>query len=374
MSFKFLAAWFSILLAIPSVSSAQKDAPESVRTNTGATHQQYALDWDAEERQYLQALDVATKASNDQRLVYSLCMGLASRYEARHRYTDAEKHYEGAYNAARTVFGNESEEVAKALNHLGEMRLDQGQIPQADRSFHEALKILESNKDANRIAIAAVLNNVAAVQHMTGNLSRAAAVMRKAIRIFEIDPSATAEDIGTALSNLATLLQEMERLPEAMTMAQRAVSILERCNSDHFAVSLVTLARLHLDEGDSARAEATLQRALRSIEKLSKEDSPTQALIFGHLGVLYGRTGRHRDAESYFQRAIEINRRLLGLEHPRLLDSMDAYANLLRATKRKGEAKKLEMHVREQREKYRRQNPAAASVVDVSSIMRQRDQ
>jgi tetratricopeptide (TPR) repeat protein len=160
-----------------------------------------------------------------------------------------------------------------------------------------------------------------------------------------------------------------------MTVAQRAVSILERCkDADRFAVSLVTLGRLHLDEGDPARAEAMLQRALKSIENLSKENSPTEVLIFGHLGILYGRTGRHREKESYFQRAIEINRRLLGLEHPRLLDSMDAYANLLRVTKRKGEVKKLEMHVREQRGKYRRQNPAATSVVDVRSLMRQRDQ
>jgi hypothetical protein len=56
MSFKFLAVWFSILLAIPSVSFAQEDAPENTRTNTVATQQQYALDWDAEERQYLERL------------------------------------------------------------------------------------------------------------------------------------------------------------------------------------------------------------------------------------------------------------------------------------------------------------------------------
>ena len=58
-------------------------------------------------------MDVATKAPNDQRLVYSIYIGLASLYEARHQYTDAEQQYECAYTAAKTAFGGESEEVAK---------------------------------------------------------------------------------------------------------------------------------------------------------------------------------------------------------------------------------------------------------------------
>ena len=74
------------------------------------------------------------------------------------------------------------------------------------------------------------------------------------------------------------------------------------------------------------------------------------ALICGRLGVIYGSTGRPREVEPFFQSAIDTNRRLLGLEHPRLLDSMCAYANLLRTAKRKGEAKKLEADGRESTE------------------------
>jgi tetratricopeptide (TPR) repeat protein len=144
-------------------------------------------------------------------------------------------------------------------------------------------------------------------------------------------------------------------------------------DTDSFAVSLVTLSRLHMDNGDTARAETILQRALRSVDNLGQGESPTRALIFGHLGVLYGSTGRHSDAESYFQRAIEMNRRVLGPAHSRVLDTMGAYADFLRATKRKGEAKKVEEYVRTQRENYRLQNPSIASVVDVRTLMRQGD-
>jgi tetratricopeptide (TPR) repeat protein len=208
---------------------------------------------------------------------------------------------------------------------------------------------------------------------MTGNLSKATGLMRKVVAIFEADPSANEEGFGTAMSNLATMLREVGSPGEAMPIAQKAVSILEHCKStDSLTVGLVTLSRLHLDGGDPARAEALLQRALRTSESLGEEDTPTRALIYGHLGVVYGGTGKQREAESYFQRSIDINRRLLGGEHPRLLDSMSAYADFLRTAKRKGEAKQLEAYVRERREKYRTENPAAANVVDVRSLMKER--
>jgi tetratricopeptide (TPR) repeat protein len=370
MLLKFHAVWLPLLVALPSVSSAQKTAPDNVGMNTVATQRQYARDWDAEEHRYLQALDVATKAQSDQRAaIYSICLNLAHLYQARHRYTEAEMYYERAYNLAKTLFGYQNEEVVKPLNLLGHVWLDQGRFREADGAFRQALKILELEKDPNRIETAAVLNNLAAVQHMNGNLSRAAALMRKVVGIFEADPAADEEDFGIALSNLAATLQEMGTSTEAITTARKAVTVLERCeNSDHLAVSLVTLSRLYLDEGDSAGGEAMLQRALRSIEDLGQEDSPARALVFGHLGVLYAGTGRYRQAEPYLQRAIEINQRLLGPDHPRLLESMEAYANLLRMTKRKGEAKKLEAYIREQRERYQLQNPAVANFVDISSI------
>ncbi|MCU1338596.1 MAG: Tfp pilus assembly protein PilF [Bryobacterales bacterium] len=322
----------------------------------------------------MQELDVATKAQGDQRqALYRIYLGLAGSHETRHQYAEAETYYQSACNVAKTLFGSQSDDVVKALNLIGEMRLHQGRVAEAEQVFHQALKIVESNPDIPRMATAAVLNNLAAVQHMTGNVSRAIALLRKVVATVENDPAVSEEVFGTALSNLAITLREGGTVPEAMATAKRAVSLLECCkDSDHFAVSLVTLSRLHLDQGDSASAEAVLLRALSTIESASKEDSPTQALIFAHLGVLYGGIGRPRQAEPYFQRAIEIERRLLGPEHPTLLDSMDAYAAFLRATNRRGDAKKLEAYVREQREKYRLQNPAVANVVDVNSLMRRR--
>jgi tetratricopeptide (TPR) repeat protein len=374
MSFKSLAAWFPLLLAIPDVSSAQTISEESRRPNTVAIHRQDTHDWDAEERLSLKALDVAITATGDQRpAIYRIYLNLANLNAARHKYAVAERYYQCAYETAKGSFGRQSEEAVKALNHLGEMRLEQGRIPEADGTFSQVLKILESSQGATGINTAAVLNNLAAVQYVTHHLSKAAALMRKVVGILETEPAAEEASFATALSNLAWLLREVGNLPDAITTAQRAVSILERGASlEQLQVGLVVLSRLHLDKGDSASAETMLQRALRSIESSGKDDCPTHALIFGHFGALLGRTGRYGEAEPYLQRSIEINRRFFSADHPRLLDSMGAYAEFLRMTKRKGEAKKLEAYIREKKDNSRQQNPSFDSVVDVKSLMNQR--
>lgn len=375
MSVKLLV-WFALLPAIPVESFAREFPSETVCVDTNAPERHNTQDGDSAEHRCLQAWEAATRAKGDHRLeLYQIDLRLASLYETRDQYIEAAKYYQFAYEVAKILFGERSEEVVLTLNGIGEMRLEQGRIREADRSFHQALNILEGNTNAKRANIAAALNNLAAVQHATGNLFQTLALMRRVVAIFQADPSADEEALGAALANLATILLETGAHTEAMIYAERAVSILERHkDSNRLPVSLITLGRLQMEAGDTAIAETTLQRALDSVKDPDKTDNVTVALAFTHLAVLYGITGRYTEANWYFLRAIEMNQRLLGPDNPVLLDSMGAYADFLRATKRKREAKKLEAYIREHQENYREQNPSVGNVVDVSTLLRQSSQ
>lgn len=303
------------------------------------------------------------------RAAYRGYLRLANLNRERSQFPQAEKYYQLAHDKAAAIFGERSIESLKAVNFLGETYLEEGRIDDADRYFHQALFGLESHQRADTLDRASVLNNLAVVQHLTGNLSNAVDLMRKVVRVFEVDPRAQLENLGTALSNLAAMLQKVGALPEAMTTARKAVAILERCeNSESFPISLLTLGRLQLDAGDSAAAESALRRALKKAEDMSPQDNPTKALILAHLAQFYARTGRDREADGSFRRSIEMNRRLLSSWHPALLDVMGAYADFLRSSKRKGEAKKIEAYVRNQKAKYKAQNPSIGQIVDVRSL------
>jgi tetratricopeptide (TPR) repeat protein len=297
---------------------------------------------------------------------YRAEMALANWSKNHHLFLEAGTHYQNAFNIAKSLFGDRSPELCAALNSIGEMQLAEGQVLDANRSFHHALILLT---DTDRIGKAFVLNNLAAVARSAGNTARATELVRQVVETLDQEQVHDPENLGIALSNLATLLRETGRSGAAMSNAQRAVSLLEHCNnSEHLIVSLTTLGRLLLDQNDFEGANAVLKRAVNELDAVSASDTPTRALVLAHLGVLCGRTGRDREADQYFRRAIQIDQEFFAPANPVVLDALGAYADYLHAAKRNAEAKKLYSRIRKEEEKYREQNPSVDYVVDVRNL------
>jgi tetratricopeptide (TPR) repeat protein len=370
MSLKVVVACIALVYATPFPSHAQ-GGPKGDCIDTAEIGGQQIVNWDTVDTPRVQAFTTTESQAYQQAVAYRTYLALGGSCETHHRFTDAEQYYQSAYALAKSAFGERNDLVLRALYGIATTRLDLGRVREADVSFHQILNILESDKNADPLEIGAVLNSLAVVQQMSGNFSSAAALIRKVVHIVETKAAADAVELGVALSNLAVMLRHVGSRLEAVNAAERAGSILECCKKTYnFAANLVIRGLLHLDEGDLAVGEAMFLRALNIAEDWSNDGSPAQATILTHLGALYTHNGRHKEAEPYFQRALEINRRLLTPDHPALLDSMGAYAALLRATRRKSEAKKLEAYIEEHRKKYNAENPAVANVVDVHSLMK----
>jgi len=332
-----------------------------------------SADGEVKRIEYLRTLTDTVKTKGDHcSEVFDLYTHLAKLDRAANDYDEAAKYYQLAYDVAKTIYGERSEEVAETLNNLGETRFSQGQIAEASSLFHRALTIYESNGDTGSAAIAPVMNNLGVVLEATGNLSKAEAMIRAAIAIYESYPGANLRGFGAALSNLARLMEDTGNLAEATVAAQKALSVLEHSGtSSTYVVGLITLARLQFDQNEIAEAETTFQRALRNVEEQGGEDNPLVGVILTHLGTIYGLTRRDQDAELSFKRAIEIDQRVLGRQHPNLLAVMKSYAAFLRKNKKSKEARKLDAYVRDQSEQYRREN-LFGQVIDVRTLLQER--
>jgi tetratricopeptide (TPR) repeat protein len=127
------------------------------------------------------------------------------------------------------------------------------------------------------------------------------------------------------------------------------------------------MGQLLLHEQDLQGAQAKLERALQLITSDAAQESPLGAASMASLARCYHMQGKVREAKPLFERAIGINQRLLGPDHPNLLYAMQDYARFLRATAQKHEAKKLEAYVRDHLGESKDLH-AARNVVDVQQL------
>jgi tetratricopeptide (TPR) repeat protein len=125
---------------------------------------------------------------------------------------------------------------------------------------------------------------------------------------------------------------------------------------------------LLLRQNKLQEAQAKLERGLQLIRGDATEESPIAAGLMSNLAQCYHMQGKSHEAGPLFERAIGIDQRLLGPDHPNLLDAMQNYARFLRATKRKTEAKKVEAYVKSHLDESKRLN-GAGNVVDVRQLL-----
>jgi tetratricopeptide (TPR) repeat protein len=90
-----------------------------------------------------------------------------------------------------------------------------------------------------------------------------------------------------------------------------------------------------------AEAEPLYERALAIDEKTLGPEHPELASQLNNLALLYRTTGRHAEAEPLYARALAISEKTLGPEHPDLATWLNNLALLYRDTGRHAEAKPL---------------------------------
>jgi tetratricopeptide (TPR) repeat protein len=139
------------------------------------------------------------------------------------------------------------------------------------------------------------------------------------------------------LSELAVLYIDQGRYDEAETVLLRAV----RNEKDTLRREHPRLSNLYNLQSDSTNAEVLYSRSLAIGEKILGSDHPRIVDILIELGEFYRQTHKPFKGEPLLRRAIMILRKTLGVDHPSVVSAMMSHAELLRSLNRKGEAQKI---------------------------------
>ena len=231
-----------------------------------------------------------------------------------------------------------------------------------------AVALAERMKGPSDPAVAAALNNYGGFLNRTNRAPEAEAVYRRAVTI---DEAAKSEGLSRDLNNLASMLQSARRLPEAERLYVRALAVDERtvgARHRDVARDLNNIATLLRDEGKEADAEPLQRRAITILEDLQRENPATSsselATTLSNFAAGLPRE-RSKEAESLYRRALELNEKELGTEHPKVAVILNNLAEALRLSGKREEAEALfRRALRIDESILGTQNPTVATVLN----------
>ena len=123
------------------------------------------------------------------------------------------------------------------------------------------------------------------------------------------------------------------------------------------AQELDNLGALYSAQKRYADAEPMFKRALAIRETQDIES-------LSNLGLLYEATNDMKRSDEYFQRALLVGEKGLGGDHIEVLGTLEQYAAMLHAAGRNLDAKKVEAHEKELKDKLSAQKASGPETVD----------
>lgn len=172
----------------------------------------------------------------------------------------------------------------RALNLLGAICWERGQIPDAEHCFGEAMGLARQLQDSLMLARAS--NNLASVAHLQGHSDQAAALFRGALLAYQRlgDRRGTAE----TYHNLGFAYRQAGEWREAESAAANAVRHAELVGEPGLlALVLGAKAELSIERGDPALAERELERAARYAMESGDEVGRAEVLRVQALNALH---------------------------------------------------------------------------------------
>jgi eukaryotic-like serine/threonine-protein kinase len=241
--------------------------------------------------------------------------------------------------AKRLQVGLQDQPATKAalLGTVGAVYDSLGQYKEALPILTESLSLQPQAHDRTRIA---TLLELGRAHWNAGDLSGAEAPLQEALHLSQDNYGAASQESGRSLWALAQLRYQQSRFGEAKELYSRSLDILENTSAPATDVSalLDDLAQVYADEQQWPLAKQTYERALEIDRRILGNDHPRVAMRLNNLAVVAQHIGDLKLAETLFRDAIRRDERAYGDQHPETGAARGNYGLLLQREGRLAEA------------------------------------
>ena len=209
------------------------------------------------------------------------------------------------------VFGPDHPNVGTALSLLGGAHLRQGKFNEAEGDFRRMLTIYERRLGPSHEDTAAALNSLALVLEKQGDNAGAETLLKRSAAIMEKTLGRNDPRTATVLSNLGRVLDNQGKFAGSETdqLAARAQAAAGR--------------------GQYEEAETLQHQVLAIHEKTLGPAHPTTANSMSNLGRVFDLQGKYADAEKMYRQALVVREKALGRDHPDVATNLNNLAKVL---------------------------------------------
>jgi tetratricopeptide (TPR) repeat protein len=232
---------------------------------------------------------------------------------------------------------------------LATLYQDAGMYGQSERAYEHAMRLL-TIAPVSKPDLATAIDSLGTLYMETGNVKEAEHAESKALRIRE--ESNLESDLPRSWYHLATLYLREHRSGAARQFAERAANaFFADSNSvpEDKIGSLLVLGSSLCQTRKYSEAITRLESASRMATETYGPDTFPAGFSAFLLGYTYWKNGNLSSAEGLMQRGTETMGKELGWEHPAYLAVMARYARFLHEEHRQDEARSIEKQLKRMR-------------------------
>ena len=217
--------------------------------------------------------------------------------------------------------------------------IETGHYQQALPVAERALSIHKDMRNAEDRYIMAGLQNLGLIARKLGNHEQSLAYLQESLQLAR--DTGLQRQVALSLIEASNTLRVMKRNLEADPLIREAIDIARTLpDSDQriYATACNTYGALHVSMQDNEGANRWFNRALTAMRRAPDSTPDVEASLLANLAATSYGMGRNDDALSLYREAIEMMETKLGPQHPKLAETLNSYAFVLKQMKRKDEA------------------------------------
>ncbi len=291
-------------------------------------------------------------------------VNLADIYTAQERLDDAEILYEQALEIYQLVFGRENIQVAETLVNCAINYVAQDNYKDAETLLIQGQKIYQSTLGTNYPQYSDLLSTLAEVRFNQNEYDRAEKLLLEAVKIVEVAFGEIHPKSGEKLADLACFLISQKRYQEAEPLFERSLKIAQQIfgkDNPNVCQYMLYIAELYYSYGRESEAESFYANAIGIYEKNEKVNPDFSEGLLA-LIELYQSQRRYEEVDALYERLLKTCRRLLGNEHPKVVQLLTQQARLREEQWRYEEAAQLHEEALKIRQKiFNKNHPSIAT-------------